>query len=126
MNLFEFRLIIGPLLGSLLFEAGSSFGSHFQFLLPFVTLGGVLFVGKLMTYSITASPQDKPKSPKNSPDEKHGIIDLLKLRSVSLAAFSIFATAVSLGFHSSSLEPHIRQVTTYQIETSHLPLQNSH
>lgn len=49
----------------------------------------------------------------------YGILTILKVPGVLLATLSIITGAVSIGFLSSSLEPHIRQVSVSLCITLH-------
>lgn len=48
-----------------------------------------------------------------SPEEEerdYGILTILRIPSITLAALSIAATSMGLGFVSATLEPHLRKV----------------
>lgn len=98
-----------------LFQAGSSVSHEFQFLLPFVSLGGILFFAAIMAYFIMPAPEEVSASAKQKADTNNGgghggFFNIIKVPTVALAAFSIFSAACSIGYNAPTLEPHVKQV----------------
>jgi len=93
---FGLGLIVGPTLGGLLYQYGG-------YMAPFTVLGTLLFAASLLTYAILPGCEyaDIPT--------EGGLLKALRIPSVLLASYSVLAAAVSIGFLSATLEPHLRQ-----------------
>ena len=100
---FGIGLIVGPTVGGALY----SFGGY---TLPFASLGGLLISAAIMTHFVLPSKYDEPENVQKSGDK--GMIDLLKVPSISLAAYSIFCASITIGYIQATLEPHMRQFIT--------------
>lgn len=94
---FGCGMIVGPTLGGALFEIGG-------YTLPFVTLGTMLLVAASVTYCILPSYNDF----KGESESSGNILQLMKVPSISLAAYAIMAASISIGFLQATLEPHLR------------------
>lgn len=73
---------------------------------PFTVLGTLLFAAAILTYAILPGCEYADLS------SQGGLFKALRIPSVLLAAFSVLAAAISIGFLSATLEPHLRQVNT--------------
>ncbi|KAK7864826.1 hypothetical protein R5R35_012484 [Gryllus longicercus] len=93
---YGFGYIVGPTLGGLLFSVGG-------YIVPFVVMGTLLALD--CVFVCTALPAlpgaDRPRS-------KGQLLRMLRVPAVLLDTFAIMATAVSMGFCSATLEPHLR------------------
>ncbi|KAE8739865.1 hypothetical protein FOCC_FOCC014622 [Frankliniella occidentalis] len=87
--------IVGPTIGGLLFQAGG-------YVLPFIVMGSMLVVvGVVTCFVLPASEaQKKPQA---------SLLKMLAVPGVLLDSLVTTATAVSMGFYSATLEPHLRQ-----------------
>ncbi|KAK3923552.1 MFS-type transporter SLC18B1 [Frankliniella fusca] len=87
--------IVGPTIGGLLFLAGG-------YVLPFIVMGSMLaVVGVVTCFVLPASEaQKKPQA---------SLLKMLAVPGVLLDSLVTTATAVSMGFYSATLEPHLRQ-----------------
>jgi len=95
---FGIGMIMGPTVGGALYEAGG-------FTLPFVTLGGVLFLAALFCWVVLPSSTDQGNRENR---EKASMLQALKVPSILLAMYSVACAASSLGFLQATLEPHLR------------------
>ncbi|XP_046442778.1 MFS-type transporter SLC18B1-like [Daphnia pulex] len=93
---FGLGLIVGPTLGGFLFQMGG-------YMLPFTVLGVLLIAAAFFTYALLPAAEhcDSPQS--------GGLFRILRIPSILLASFSVFAASTSVGFLSATLEPHLRQ-----------------
>lgn len=113
---FGLGLIVGPTLGGFLFQVGG-------YMLPFTVLGVLLVAAALFTYAVLPST-DHCEPPPSGDLEFHflllfirsihdhfagGIFRMLRIPSILLASFTVFAASTSIGFLSATLEPHLRQ-----------------
>lgn len=87
--------IVGPTIGGLLFTAGG-------YILPFIVMGGMLAVVGVITCVVlpNSEAQKKPQA---------SLLRMLAVPGVLLDSLVTTATAVSMGFYSATLEPHLRQ-----------------
>lgn len=110
---FGMGLIVGPLLGGLVFQSGG-------YDAPFIVTGLLFFTAALVILSVMPNPTSL-SSNKDSiailltddtkpAEEGFSIFSVIKIPVVALAAFGVFASASSAGFINATLEPHIRQV----------------
>jgi len=95
---FGLGMIVGPTLGGALFELGG-------YTLPFVSLGGFLLCAAAFTFFILPSYSDDFKAEQ---EPSGGMLQLLKVPSIALAAYAIIASSISIGFLQATLEPHLR------------------
>lgn len=115
--------IVGPTIGGLLFQAGG-------YILPFIIMGGMLGIVGCIT-CVVLPANNQPKKPQGSPflsflNRLHGVrerrrvktalflsaaslLKMLAVPGVLLDSLVTTATAVSMGFYSATLEPHLRQ-----------------
>ncbi|XP_057364679.1 MFS-type transporter SLC18B1-like [Daphnia carinata] len=93
---FGLGLIVGPTLGGFLFQVGG-------YMLPFSVLGFLLIAAALFTYAVL------PSTDHCDPPPTGGILRILRIPSILLASFTVFAASTSIGFLSATLEPHLRQ-----------------
>lgn len=94
--------MIGPTVGGALYTLGG-------FPLPFHVLGAVLLVVGFGSLLILPSVETA-KGKDGKDQEGIGIISMLKIPEVALAAITIVSTAAAQVFVIALLEPHIRQV----------------
>ncbi|XP_066990122.1 MFS-type transporter SLC18B1-like [Macrobrachium rosenbergii] len=94
---FGCGMIVGPTLGGALFELGG-------YTLPFVTLGCMLFVAAILTYCVLPTYGDF----RGQSESSGNMLQLMKVPSISLAAYAIMAASISIGFLQATLEPHLR------------------
>ncbi|KAA0203699.1 hypothetical protein HAZT_HAZT007212 [Hyalella azteca] len=104
---FGVGLIVGPTIGGALYELGG-------YTLPFMCMGSLLLTAAALTFFLLPS-SDGP----SEADNLHGgsqMMELLKIPPIALAAFSIIASSISIGFIQATLEPHLRplQLTPFQ------------
>ncbi|CAK9807234.1 MFS-type transporter SLC18B1 [Anthophora plagiata] len=94
---FGLGLIVGPTVGGALYQIGG-------YTTPFVVLGSALFITAVATVFIL------PVHPNNNqnPHSTGGVTKALKIPGVLVAASSIIATSMSIGFLQATLEPHLR------------------
>ncbi|ODM98602.1 MFS-type transporter SLC18B1 [Orchesella cincta] len=107
---FGLGLIVGPTMGGGLYQVGG-------FILPFAVTGALLFLNATMILIF----MPKSTSAAEITDEKSSsgftVLSILRVPGVMLAACAIIVSALSIGFLSSSLEPHIRQFGLSPVET---------
>ncbi|CAL8093265.1 unnamed protein product [Orchesella dallaii] len=107
---FGLGLIVGPTMGGGLYQIGG-------FILPFAVTGALLFLNATMILIF----MPKGSSASETTDEKSSdgftVLSILKVPGVMLAACAIITAALSIGFLSSSLEPHVRQFGLSPVET---------
>jgi len=110
-------LITGPTVGGALYQVGG-------YTTPFVVMGAALFLSAVMTAVVLPEHRESEIDAKtgrkfNSCSSTNdftrfvkiaSILSVLKVPGVALAACSIVATSVSIGFLQATLEPHLRQV----------------
>ncbi|XP_067014314.2 MFS-type transporter SLC18B1 [Anabrus simplex] len=89
--------IVGPTIGGLLFTAGG-------FILPFMVMGSVLMLDSVFIYFALPTLNDGS----NRLRARGQLMQILRVPAVLLDSFSIMATAISMGFYSATLEPHLR------------------
>ncbi|XP_063225439.1 MFS-type transporter SLC18B1-like isoform X2 [Bacillus rossius redtenbacheri] len=100
--------IAGPLIGGAIYGLGG-------FVLPFMVLGGALLLDSAFIFFIMPRVKgrrstDAPISGRNTRTGKKGsLLSLMKVPSVALDTFCTTAAALSIGFYSATLEPHLRQ-----------------
>jgi MFS family permease len=99
---FGLGLIVGPTLGGALYQRGG-------FTLPFAVMGGLLLVVAILTFLLM--PASKPQEEEQAGGKRApaGVLQILKVPGVALAATSIVTGSITIGFLNSTLEPHIRQ-----------------
>lgn len=44
-----------------------------------------------------------------------GLLKILRIPSILVASYSVFAASIAIGFLSATLEPHLRQVITLEM-----------
>jgi len=93
---FGLGLIVGPTLGGFLFQVGG-------YLVPFAVLGFFLIAASLLTHFLL------PVCYYPDVSSDAGLLRVIRIPSVLLAAFSVFAASIAIGFLSATLEPHLRQ-----------------
>jgi predicted MFS family arabinose efflux permease len=103
---FGLGLIVGPTVGGGLYQLGG-------YTLPFAVTGGMIFSVALlilifMPKNVQSSDVENSQN-KSGSMAGYGILTILKIPGVLLATLAIITGAISIGFLSSSLEPHIRQ-----------------
>lgn len=94
---FGLGIIAGPTIGGALYQIGG-------FPLPFISLGGFLFVAACITFIILPAPTANSNS-----DCSKNVLDILKIPAVFLATLTTFCGASAIGFITALLEPHLRQ-----------------
>jgi len=103
---FGVGLIFGPSIGGILYQVGG-------YTLPFVVLGSILICVACTTFFVLPDTYNDKCSGDGTgdcdPSEKKGLIDALKVPTISIAAYSIICAAISIGFIQATLEPHLRQ-----------------
>lgn len=97
---FGIGLIVGPTVGGFLYQIGG-------YKLPFAVLGGLLICAAMMTHFVLPSKYDERSESEQS--SRKGMLDLLKVPSIFLAAYSIICASITIGFIQATLEPHLRQ-----------------
>lgn len=90
--------IVGPMIGGMLFSLGG-------YILPFVSMGTFLMLDAIFIYFILPPLGNEPGQLR--PEVK--LLAMFKIPDVGLDSFCIAATAVSMGFYSATLEPHLRK-----------------
>ena len=70
-------------------------------------MGGLLFGVGIFTYLLMPKIVSSTESDKEAPK---GLLDILKVPAVLLAALAIINGSITIGFLNSTLEPHIREV----------------
>ncbi|KAJ4447888.1 hypothetical protein ANN_09897 [Periplaneta americana] len=98
--------IVGPMIGGILFSLGG-------YILPFVIMGAFLMVDAVIIYFILP-PIDKER---NNGHSEVKFSSVFKIPDVVLDSFCIAAAAISMGFYSATLEPHLRQFNLSSIST---------
>ncbi|KAF2352408.1 Major facilitator superfamily [Trinorchestia longiramus] len=105
---FGVGLIVGPTVGGALYEVGG-------YTLPFVCMGSLLLVAATTTLFLLPSPEGPAEL-----ETHHGgsqLIQLFKIPPITLAAFSIIAASISIGFVQATLEPHLRPLDLTPLQT---------
>ena len=105
---FGLGMIMGPFCGGLLYEVGG-------FILPFVTLGGVLVAATI--FVVIVLPRD-PGPTAQGNQEKPSMVRALKVPSIVMACYSVACAAASLGFLQATLEPHLREFRMNALQVS--------
>lgn len=108
---YELKCIVfnsysGPTIGALLFEVGG-------FTLPFGVLGGFLVISAPFSLLILCKHNLSKKTTneiEETNQDSRGLWALLKIPAIELSVFATVCTAVSIGFLSAVLEPHLREV----------------
>ncbi|XP_059486360.1 MFS-type transporter SLC18B1-like [Neocloeon triangulifer] len=95
---FGLGLITGPTVGGALYQVGG-------YTTPFAVMGSALFLSAVMTALVLPDHGDSDIDAKTGPS----MLAVLKIPGVLLAACSIVATSISIGFLQATLEPHLRQ-----------------
>ncbi|KDR14079.1 MFS-type transporter SLC18B1-like [Zootermopsis nevadensis] len=90
--------IVGPMIGGILFSLGG-------YILPFVVMGTFLMLVAIFIYFTLPPLGNEPGQLR--PEVK--LLAMFKIPDVVLDSFCIAATAISLGFYSATLEPHLRK-----------------
>lgn len=104
---FGVGLIVGPTVGGALYELGG-------YSLPFVCMGSVLLVAATVTFFLL------PNSEETETDGIHEgahMLKMLQIPAVALAALSIVAASISIGFVQATLEPHLRPLNLSPLQT---------
>nr|CAD7428926.1 unnamed protein product [Timema monikensis] len=76
------------------------------YILPFMLLGGVLLLDSAFIFLVLP----KVNWESTNADTQGNLWSILKVPSVVLDTFCTTAAAISMGFYSATLEPHLRQV----------------
>ncbi|CAB3360915.1 Hypothetical predicted protein [Cloeon dipterum] len=95
---FGLGLITGPTVGGALYQVGG-------YTTPFAVMGSALFLSAIVASLILPVNTDSPSAAGTGPN----VLDVLRIPGVLLAASSIVATSISIGFLQATLEPHLRQ-----------------
>ncbi|XP_012275314.1 MFS-type transporter SLC18B1 [Orussus abietinus] len=95
---FGLGLIVGPTVGGALYQIGG-------YTTPFAVLGSALFLAAVMTAFVLPVHNNDDHDTQNH----GGFTKVLKIPGVMVAAASIIATSMSIGFLQATLEPHLRQ-----------------
>jgi len=82
------------------------------FTFPFAVTGALLYATAILVAVVMPRGASVSESTEKN-GNGFGVFTILKIPGVMIAAFSIINAANSIGFLSSTLEPHIRQVLTY-------------
>ena len=98
-SFFGIGLALGPFFGGILFEVGG-------FSLPFFINGATLLIASIFMLSLLPSQQNSL----NSHIKTQSVFHFLKKPAFLLGFVDIVATAYSIGFLTTSLEPHIRSL----------------
>ncbi|CAL8093259.1 unnamed protein product [Orchesella dallaii] len=106
---FGLGMILGPTVGGALFEVGG-------FSLPFFVVGGALLLTAFLS-SFVMPKIDKATDEDGNEQLGYGVWMVLRIPSVALAAISVAATSLSLGYVSAILEPHIRRFGLTPLQT---------
>ena len=77
------------------------------FTLPFAVMGALLFGVGVFTYLLMPNIVPSTDSDKEAPK---GLLDILKVPAVLLAALAIVNGSITIGFLNATLEPHVREV----------------
>nr|CAD7442916.1 unnamed protein product [Timema bartmani] len=101
--------IVGPMIGGLLFSLGG-------FALPFLVVGCVLLLDGLIICLVLPSLDSDRKTTRKEPN----LMSILRVPSVALVSYCTTAAAMSAGFLSATLEPHLRQVSAWGTPSHHL------
>uniref|UniRef100_T1ITN7 Major facilitator superfamily (MFS) profile domain-containing protein n=1 Tax=Strigamia maritima TaxID=126957 RepID=T1ITN7_STRMM len=102
---FGLGLIVGPTIGGVLYQVGG-------YTLPFVFMGSILlFLSLFSTILFWNEPGDA-----NSEKPESSIVKALCIPSVSLSMTGVCSGALSIGFLSATLEPHLRQFNLNAIQ----------
>ncbi|XP_054273005.1 MFS-type transporter SLC18B1-like isoform X2 [Macrosteles quadrilineatus] len=88
--------IVGPTIGGFLFSLGG-------FKLPFIVNGLAMLVIALVIVYVLPPIYQEVKD-----EQGDGITDFLKVPAILLNSAAVVATAISMGFYSATLEPHLR------------------
>ncbi|KAL7304143.1 hypothetical protein TKK_0003595 [Trichogramma kaykai] len=96
---FGLGLIVGPTIGGGLFQIGG-------FTTPFAVLGFVLFAVAVITIFVLPVNNGLQETDFNT---KGKLMKVLGIPGVMLAATSVVATSMSIGFLQATLEPHLHQ-----------------
>ncbi|KAK3923553.1 MFS-type transporter SLC18B1 [Frankliniella fusca] len=94
---FGLGLIVGPTVGGALYQVGG-------YTTPFAVLGSALFLSAIMTAFVLPDHGQH----ESEPSQGASLLQVLKIPGVLLAAASIIVTSMSIGFLSTTLEPHLR------------------
>ena len=92
-------MILGPTVGGILYEAGG-------YTLPFAILGSILLLMALIS-TRTLPSFDKAESVEV--DKRFGMFAALKIPSVFLATFAVFAASIAVGALQATFERHLAQ-----------------
>ncbi|CAG2054907.1 unnamed protein product [Timema podura] len=96
--------ILGPLIGGAIYSIGG-------YILPFMLLGGVLLLDSAFIFLVLP----KVNWENTNAETQGNLWSILKVPSVVLDTFCTTAAAISMGFYSATLEPHLRQILSMQI-----------
>lgn len=77
---FGIGLIVGPTVGGALYQVGG-------YSLPFVALGSLLIGTAILTHFVLPQKYDEKQQEDNGQERKKGMLDLLKVPSISLSAY---------------------------------------
>lgn len=89
--------IVGPSIGGVLYALGG-------YVLPFVVMGSVTALAGLLIYCILPTLEIG-----EDVQQKGQLMKILRVPAVVLDILCIIGTSMSMGFNSSTLEPHLRQ-----------------
>jgi len=95
-------ILVGPTVGGLFYELGG-------FTLPFV-VNGIALLATAVLASIVMPMIHTQMSADGKATEGYGLFKILKIPGVFVAALSVLICAISAGFLSATLEPHLRPV----------------
>lgn len=95
---FGLGLIAGPSVGGVLYELGG-------YKLPFVSLGGLLFITAISTKVVLPSSEEIHTNTKTTGK----LLKILHVEGIPVCAATILSTSTTISFFQATLEPHIRQ-----------------
>ncbi|GFG40306.1 hypothetical protein Cfor_06387 [Coptotermes formosanus] len=98
--------IVGPMIGGILFSLGG-------YILPFAVMGTFLMLDAVFIYFTLPPLGNEPGQLR--PEVK--LLAMFKIPDIVLDSFCIAANAISLGFYSATLEPHLRQFALTPVVT---------
>lgn len=98
---FGLGLIAGPTMGGFLYEIGG-------FTLPFIVIGGVMFLAGIATAFLLPDKIDEDVPVGGDPSHT-SMLAAFRVPAVAIAGFAVTSTSISIGFTSAILEPHLRQ-----------------
>ena len=100
---FGVGLIVGPTVGGVLYQYGG-------YKLPFAVLGTLLICAAILTHFVLPGRYDENDANSSHGQEK-GLLDLLKVPSIALAAYSILGASLTIGYVQASYLIHRQLVS---------------